>query len=87
MFCGICKDHVQQFMGGMATLGCTGVETAFDFACNASMDWIPFLGEGPAEGACMLGGIAIGTLCDKYGASWLATAPGVSAICSAMGLC
>ena len=67
LFCGICKDAI----GGVGKLligeGCTAAVVGFEAACNAALDLIPIIGEGPSEIACAAGGVALEVACKAGG--------------------
>lgn len=86
LFCGVCKTAV----GGLVTkFGCEGGATAFEVACNAALDWIPGVGEGPSEVACTAGAIAIGAACNAAGGKLSGGAVDkiANTVCSKLHLC
>lgn len=65
ILCGPCESAIEGVLDGMVGMSCAGADTAFEVACNAALDPIPFIGEGPSEAVCIAGGIAVGAVCES----------------------
>ena len=65
--CGICNKAVGGVGSALVGMGCTAAVAAFEVACNAALDFIPVIGEGPSEVACTAGGVALEAACNAAG--------------------
>ncbi len=65
--CTICDGAIKGVGSVAIGLGCTAAVSAFEVACNAALDWIPIIGEGPSEVACAAGGAALEVACKAGG--------------------
>ena len=67
IFCGACKGAIKGVGKAFLGEGCAAADVAFETACNLALDWIPGIGEGPSEAACIAGGVALGAACEAAG--------------------
>ncbi|MBI1227946.1 MAG: hypothetical protein GC192_22130 [Bacteroidetes bacterium] len=67
LFCSPCKSIIGAVGNALIGAGCVEAVAAFEVACNAALDLIPIVGEGPSEIACGLGGAALGVACKAAG--------------------
>lgn len=63
-WCNICYSAVEGVLDEFIGESCAVVELGFEAACNAALDFIPIIGEGPGEAVCAGAGIALGVVCE-----------------------
>ena len=66
-WCGVCEDAIEGAGKALIGEGCAAATAEFEVACNVALDWIPVIGEGPAEVACGVAGAALAAACEIEG--------------------
>lgn len=62
-WCDICYSALGGVLDAVVGSSCAVAEVGFEAACNAALDEIPIIGEGPSEIVCAAAGVLLGEEC------------------------